>query len=125
MKNERGFTYPLTLAILLLVSFLLTLHLEIYLNEKRIMIEENVLQKQEFYFFRSLKHVEELLNESENMVNGVLSFNNGYVAYRTVQLSEELIEVSYQMYLGEEYQLTANSFFDQSSRRMTKWVEKN
>lgn len=125
IKNERGFTYPLTLAVLLLLSFLLTMHLEIYLNEKRIAAEEKVLSRQEFYFFRSLKHVEKLLTGNENMVSGVLSFNNGYVTYYTEQLEEEQVEVTYQMYLEEEYQLTANSFFDQNIGKMTKWVEKN
>lgn len=125
IKNERGFTYPLTLSILLLISLLLTVHLELYLNEKRIIAEENVLLKQEFYFFRTLKHVEELLRGNESSVSGVLSFHNGYVAYQTKLLSEEQVEVTYQMYLEDEYELTANSFYDKNIDRMTKWVEKN
>ncbi|MEW9107722.1 competence type IV pilus minor pilin ComGG [Cytobacillus gottheilii] len=125
IREENGFTYPLTLALLLLVSFLLTLHLELYLNEKRIIVEENALLQQEYYYFRTFHHVEELLQTKNHNMNGVLAFNHGRVAYHTEQMNNNQLRIIYELNLEDEYQLTAYSYYDQDTKQMTRWIERN
>ncbi|WP_176215130.1 competence type IV pilus minor pilin ComGG [Cytobacillus gottheilii] len=125
IKNENGFTYPLTTAILLLITFLLTLQLELYLNEKRILAEESALLEQEYYFYTSLHQVEERLQTEELATNGIFTFQNGHVAYHTEKMSVNQVKVTYKLYLKKEYELTAYSYYDEEMQSMTKWIEPN
>ena len=56
--NQEGFSYPLTLTIILAALFLLTIQLDQFISEKRIVNQAETVMMQEYYLLCSLKKTE-------------------------------------------------------------------
>lgn len=128
VRNEKGFTFPLTLCIILLVSVLLTIQLEQYLSEKRLMRESELILKQEYYFLSSMKdaatHLEQMVDADE-LPTKVNLFSDGEVEYRTEKLTESLFKVTFDLKMESLPVLTGFGYYDKEEGKMIKWIEKN
>ena len=127
LRNEKGFTYPLTFTLILLISLLLTMHIEFYLTEIRFLQESEILLKQEYYLVSSLNRVEEiLLTGDEDQFSGVFTFSDGNVQYETAKVTDTLLMSTFTLQMiGTNIEKLAYGYFDTEEGKMIKWLEKN
>ena len=127
LQNERGFTYPLTFTIILLIALLLTMHIELYLAEIRFFQESEILLKQEYYLASSLNRVEDiLLTGDEEQFSGVFTFTEGNVQYETAKVTDTLLMSTFTLQMiGTNIEKLAYGYFDTEEGKMIKWLEKN
>ncbi|MEH7124509.1 competence type IV pilus minor pilin ComGG [Bacillus sp. JJ1773] len=126
LRNEKGFTYPLTFSIILLVALLLTMHIEFYLSEIRFLQESEALLKQEYYLLSSMKRMEDILRaEDEDQYTGVFSYSDGDVRYETDKLTDTLLMSTFNLHMGTKIEMLAYGYFDTEEGKMIKWIERN
>ncbi len=126
LRNEKGFTYPLTFSIILLVALLLTMHIEFYLSELRFLQESEALLKQEYYLLSSMKRMEDILiAEDEDQYSGVFSYSDGDVRYETAKVTDTLMMSTFNLRMGTNIEMLAYGYFDTKEGKMIKWLERN
>ncbi|MEH7390453.1 competence type IV pilus minor pilin ComGG [Bacillus sp. JJ1503] len=126
LRSEKGFTYPLTFSIILLVALLLTMHIEFYLSEIRFLQESEALLKQEYYLLSSMKRMEDILiAEDEDQYTGVFSYSDGDVRYETAKLTDTLLMSTFNLRMGTNIEMLAYGYFDTEEGKMIKWIERN
>ncbi|MBU8879364.1 hypothetical protein BGM26_10250 [Bacillus sp. FJAT-29790] len=127
VRNERGFTYPLTICLILLTFVLLTIQLEQYLAEKRFFKESEIIMKQEYYFLSAMKQTEVLLFEwdYDDSFSGVFTFSGGQVEYSALKLTDSLFKVTFTLKMGGDLELTSFGYYDIDAGKVIKWNEKN
>ncbi|MEH7013930.1 competence type IV pilus minor pilin ComGG [Neobacillus niacini] len=123
-NNEQGFTYPLTLAVLILFLSLFSFRVEQLLTERKLSYETTLILQEEYYFHSSIKKVEEIMRSGGVIPSkGSFSYLKGDMGYQadspigTVQK----INFTLRMHTGET--VIGRGFFDIVSRKMIKWTE--
>lgn len=125
IRNEKGFTYPLTFSIILLFALLITMHIEYYLLEFRFFKESETSLKQEYYFLSSMKQVENILSEEDVVYTGVFIFKDGEVRYQTSKLTETLFMTTFTLRVDSISDILGYGYFDREEGKMIKWMERN
>ncbi|MBY0122409.1 competence type IV pilus minor pilin ComGG [Bacillus sp. S/N-304-OC-R1] len=125
IKNEKGFTYPLTFSIILIFALLITMRIEFYLLEFRFYKESETNLKQEFYFYSSVKQMETILSEEDEVYSGVFIFNDGEVSYQTTKLTETLFMTTFSLRMESSGEILGYGYFDREEGKMIKWLERN
>ncbi|MDQ0269422.1 competence type IV pilus minor pilin ComGG [Cytobacillus purgationiresistens] len=125
LSNEKGLVYPLALIMMVILSLLLSIHLELYISEKRILHEGKKLLQQEYYFFNSLKRVEdELLINSFALLSGKYQYNGGRVEYTVKEIAHSLLEVKLVIKMDSSKDIVGYGYYDRDLQRVIKWIEK-
>lgn len=126
IRNEKGFSYPLTFCVILLAFVVLSIHFELYISEKRIIKESVTMLKQEYYFLSAMQWTEELfLKENHEEVSGVYSFSDGEVNYHSVKVTDSLYRVTFTLVMRNLPEITGFGYYDKELKKMIKWNEKN
>ncbi|MBS4191272.1 hypothetical protein KHA94_13870 [Bacillus sp. FJAT-49705] len=126
LRNEKGFTYPLTFCIILLATLVLTIQIDSYLAEVRFLKESEAILKQEYYLLSSMKRVENILIEGdEELFSGFFTYTDGTIHYESSQLTETLFMVTFNVKIGSYPDIKGFGYFDEESGKMIKWVERN
>ena len=128
IRNEKGFTYPLTFCMILLFSMFIAIYLEQFIAEKKINKESETIFKQEYYFLSSVKHVENelsLMEDKDDLLIGSLFFSHGSDDYRTEKLPEELLKVTFDLRMENLPVVIGIGYYDTEKGKMIKWIEKN
>ncbi|WP_264738536.1 competence type IV pilus minor pilin ComGG [Cytobacillus firmus] len=125
-RNQEGFSYPLTLAIILAALFLLTIQLDQFISEKRIVNQAETVMMQEYYLLCSFKKTEKMLRENINPEkSGIYSFKNGSVSYEISQVATSLIQITFKTKIGSDKEIFGYAYYDTDLQKMIKWIEKN
>lgn len=126
IRNEKGFSYPLTFCVILLAFVVLTIHFELYVSEKRIIKESVTMLKQEYYFLSAMKWTEELfLKEDHEEVSGIYSFSDGEVNYHSEKVTDSLYRVTFILTMKDSLEITGFGYYDKELKKMIEWNEKN
>lgn len=126
IRNEKGFTYPLTFSIILLFGVLITMYIEFHLLEVRFFKESEMILKQEYYLLSSVKRVESTFIMDEDFTSGgVFIFSDGKVTYETSKLTDTLFLTTYSLQIGSIPEILGYSYFDEEEGKMIKWLERN
>lgn len=126
IRNQTGFTYPLTLAVLMSFLLFFSVQAEQLLTEKKMYHETKIILQEEYYMLSSVKKIENKLQTGEPIASkGTFPFLKGNVNYQAdVPIgSSQKITFTLQLSTGE----TAIGFgyFDKNLKKLTKWIEKN
>jgi len=126
-RNQKGFTYPLTLCMLILFSTILVIYLEQYVIETRMLAETENLLKQDYYIVSTLKTMEEnLATEGRTNNAGSIQFYDGQAEYVIEEMTESLWEIKLRIKMGiDNQQFSGTAFYDTNYKKIIKWVEKN
>ncbi|MEC1522993.1 competence type IV pilus minor pilin ComGG [Neobacillus niacini] len=123
-NNEQGFTYPLTLAMLLLFLSLFSFRVDQLLTERKLAHETNLILQEEYYFHSSVKKVEEIMLLGGVIPSkGTFTYLKGSMGFQadipigTIQK----INFTLKMHTGET--VVGRGFFDITSKKMIKWTE--
>ncbi|WP_057765592.1 competence type IV pilus minor pilin ComGG [Cytobacillus praedii] len=126
IRNENGFTYPLTFCVILLASIVLSIQLELYVSERKMTNETVTMLKQEYYFLSAVKGAEEQFLEEESVnASGVYSFMDGEVNYQTVKVADSLYRVTFRLKIKDLPEVEGTGYYDIDLQKMIKWNEKN
>lgn len=124
LRDEQGFTFPLSLCLLLLFSTFLIIHTELYLNEKRIYHETETILKQEYCFLSAVRRLEEQMEINGTIGTGIYFLQDGTISYQEEDMGNTTkINLTLSLQSGE--QGIAFLYFDKSSKKLIRWVEKN
>ena len=127
LRNQKGFTYPLTLCLLILLSTTLTIQIEQYITEKRMLNETETILKQDYYFLSTIELLQSQIAISDPMpTTGSLDFNDGQVSYTIVELSEKELEIKLILTMKRgNGEVEGSAFYDKSLGKIVKWNEMN
>ena len=127
LRNQKGFTYPLTLCLLILLSTTLTIQIEQYITEKRMLNETETILKQDYYFLSTIEWLQSQIAISDPMpTTGFLDFNDGQVSYTIVELSEKELEIKLILTMKRgNGEVEGSAFYDKSLGKIVKWNEMN
>ncbi|MGG1831866.1 competence type IV pilus minor pilin ComGG [Cytobacillus firmus] len=125
-RNQDGFAYPLTLTIILAALFLLTIQLDQFISEKRIVNQAETVMMQEYYLLSSFKKTEKMLSENADpKESGVYSFKKGSVSYEISSVATSLIQITFKTKIGSDKEISGYAYYDTDLQKMIKWIEKN
>lgn len=124
IRNEKGFVYPLALILLVITSFLLIIHTELYLSEKRTLHEGKALLKQEYYFMNSLQTVELKLKNEEFAPHGQFQYADGLVEYSVKEIAPSLYEIQLIIKMPSHKDTIGYGYYDSDLQQIIKWVER-
>jgi ComG operon protein 7 len=127
LRSQKGFTYPLTLCLLILLSTTLTIQIEQYITEKRMLNETESILKQDYYFLSTIELLQSQIAISDPMpTTGFLDFNDGQVSYTIIELSEKEIEIKLILTMKRgNGEVKGSAFYDKSLGEIVKWNEMN
>ena len=127
LRNQKGFTYPLTLCLLILLSTTLTIQIEQYITEKRMLNETESILKQDYYFLSTIELLQSQIAISDPMpTTGFLDFNDGQISYTIVELSEREIEIKLILTMKRgNGEVEGSAFYDKSLGKIVTWNEMN
>jgi len=127
LRNQKGFTYPVTLCLLILLSTVLTIQIEQYITEKRMLNQTETILKQDYYFLSTIESLQSQIAISDPMpTTGFLDFNDGQVSYTIIELSEEEIEIKLILTMKRgNGEVKGSAFYDKSLGEIVKWNEMN
>ena len=127
LRNQKGFTYPLTLCLLILLSTTLTIQIEQYITEKRMLNETETILKQDYYFLSTIELLQSQIAISDPMpTTGFLDFNDGQISYTIVELSERELEIKLILTMKRgNGEVEGSAFYDKSLGKIVKWNEMN
>jgi len=123
--GEKGFTYPLSLAVLVFISLFLLLLVEQNGIERRFFKETETILLVEYYFQASVVEAEQLLDKGELAQAGRFEYKNGEVRFTRRLLSQVLEEVTFTLKLHTGEQWIAIVQYDRVKQKFVKWIEKN
>ncbi|MHC0035934.1 competence type IV pilus minor pilin ComGG [Pseudoneobacillus sp. C159] len=126
IKNEKGFTYPIVMLLVLLFSFYFTYHIQFYLGEKAVFQESKKVLKQEYYFHSTVKKLERYLQNTPNFTSsGLYVYNSGQANYLIESYSNQYLKVTISLKLTTMNEVEGTAFYDKTQYKMTKWLERN
>ena len=127
LRNQKGFTYPLTLCLLILLSTTLTIQIEQYITEKRMLNETETILKQDYYFLSTIELLQSQIAISDPMpTTGFLDFNDGQISYTIVELSERELEIKLILTMKRgNGEVEGSAFYDKSLGKIVTWNEMN
>ncbi|WP_312471747.1 competence type IV pilus minor pilin ComGG [Neobacillus sp.] len=123
-NNEKGFTYPLTLCLLLLFLLFFSLHVEQLLTERKMAHETAVILQQEYYFLSSVKKIEGIFQTGGTIPSkGTITYVNGNMDYQAETPTGYVQKVNFTLRLRSDEAIIGRGFFDTRTKKLIKWVE--
>jgi hypothetical protein len=126
VKNEKGFTYPLVLMMIILFCFFFTYQVQFYLSEKKFFHESVIILKQEYYMHTAVKKIETAL-QANFFSSGTsqYDFHTGQAIFRVEPYSSHLLKITITIKLNTLEEIVGYAYYDRYQMKMTKWVERN
>lgn len=124
--NNKGYTYPFMLMLLVLFSMYLSFQIQFFLSEKGLYHESFKILKQEYYMHLTVKKIEaSLINNSLSVGTGEYDFHNGTATFVIESISSSLLKATITIRLDTLEKNVGFAYYDKTQKKMTKWVERN
>lgn len=125
-KNEQGFTYPLTLCMLLVFLVFFSIRVDLLLGERQLSGQTEIILQEEYYFFSAVKKLENTLKlKGIISTKGTIKYVNGDMDYQTAAQTGAVQTIDFTLRLNSGITVIGRGYFDTKLKKMTKWVEKN
>lgn len=122
-KEEKGFTYPLTLIVLLLFLTFFTGRVEQLLTERKMAQETSTILQDEYYFLSSIKKVEQLYQSGSAIpAKGKILYTNGIIDYVSEKPIGNIQKVNFSLRLNSGETSIGSGYFNTSLKQNIKWV---
>jgi hypothetical protein len=125
MRNQAGFTFPLSLCLLMLFNVFFLLALEQGLSERRLYNESEKIMAAEYYLLSSVKEAELQMQSGKLSASGRFSYSKGVVDYQRRALSPAIDEITLTLKLHTTEQWIGIAHYDKTQQKMVRWIEKN
>jgi hypothetical protein len=125
-NNEKGFTYPLTLVVLILFLSFFSFRVEQLLAERRLWYETTVILQEEYYFNSTFKKIEKIMKSGSVIpAQGAFPYLKGSVSYKTESTIGTVQKIYFILKMNTGETVGGRGFFDIASKKMIKWIEIN
>jgi hypothetical protein len=125
-KNEQGFTYPLTLVVLIIFLTFFSFRVEQLLTERKLSYQTAIILQEEYYFHSSVRKIEKIMQTGGVIpIRGSFSFLKGSMAYQAETPIGKIQKVNFTLRMHSGETVGGRGFFDTASKKMTKWTETN
>jgi len=125
-KNESGFTYPLTLCMVIIFALFVTTRVEGLLMERKMLKETESILKQEYYMMDAVKKTEKTLQSiGPVQLNGTYQYSSGHLSYHSDAPVGKSVKITFSLQLDSGLVITGYGYYDTSAKKMVKWVEMN
>jgi hypothetical protein len=127
LRNEKGFTYPLTLCLLILFSMVLVIHIDQYVIEKRMFMETETILKQDYYLLSTVRKIESTLAaiNGETVNAGSFDFYDGHADFQIKKITDTIWEINIQLMTGKKTVITGIAYYDSGSQKVIQWIERS
>jgi hypothetical protein len=126
IKNERGFTYPLTLSLLLSFLIFFSIQVDQLLTEEKMFHEQKKILLEEYYMLISIKNIERNFKSGQPIAQkGTFSYLKGNVNYAADLPTGSSQKITFTLQLPSGETFVGTGYFDKNLKTLTKWVEKN
>ncbi|MEH7107295.1 competence type IV pilus minor pilin ComGG [Bacillus sp. JJ1764] len=123
-KNEHGFTYPLTLCLLILFLTSFSFYVEHLLVERKFFSDTAENLTAEYYFHSTLKKIESTVQTTGSVqTNGTFYFQKGVVVFRAEPAGETSQTVNISLSLQSGVRINGKATYDLQTRKLMKWTE--
>lgn len=119
--NEKGFMYPISLCIFLLVSLFLTIEFNQYISEKGVVASVNQQERRQYLFLLTSKKISEEMVGDVIPVDGIVTYPETIVTYTVKQISSQYVEVTFLMTQGT-LSIKAIAQYEMGSGKLVKWL---
>lgn len=110
---------------LLVTSAFLLIYTEQYLSEKKMLKETETVLKTEYYFLFSMRKLEQKLQIDEPVMSvGEFQLEDGRVNYLKEDMGATL-KITFTVTLNTGEKAIGFAYYNKSTKKMVKWVEKN
>jgi hypothetical protein len=123
ITNEKGFMYPFSYSVLVLLSLFLVIHLQQFTIEKRQFQETETILKQEYYLLSAVKKLEGQIQANPSISAGSYSYREGMVVF-TKEDAGTTFKFTLTLTLNNGVQAQGYSYYDKNLTKMVKWVER-
>jgi competence protein ComGG len=125
MRNEeKGFTYPLTLIVLLLFLTFFTVRIEQLMIDRKMAHETSLILQQENYFLSSIKKVEQIYQSGTTIPSkGTFLYINGKMEFQSEKAVGNVQRITFTLRLNSGETVIGRGYFNTSIKRNIKWVE--
>ncbi len=126
-QNEKGFTYPLTLCLLIIFSMVLAIHIDQYVIEKGMLLETETILKQDYYLLSSVRKIESTLAEmnGETVEAGSFEFYDGHANFYISKVTDTIWQINIQLKTGKEMVITGIAYYDSERQKVIQWIERS
>ena len=125
IKNENGFTYPITLSILIIFLLFFSIRVEQLLSERKMALETKKILEQEYYLLTSTKKIEKILQDGDSIQpKGTFNYTNGELVFQANIPAGEIQEISFTLQLHSGEISKGIGYYDLNLKKMVKWIEK-
>lgn len=127
ITNQKGFTYPLTLSLLIVFLFFFSIRGGQLLNERRLFHVTQVLQQQEYYMLTSERKTRQLFQSggTSALTDGTFTYQYGTMNYHTDPPSGTTQKVTFTLQMNSGEVTLSYAFYDINTKALVKWIEKN
>jgi hypothetical protein len=127
LRNQSGFTYPLTLCVFLLFSTVVMIHIEQYVMESRMLKETETILKQDYYLLSAVRIIETALAvDGDTKGSGSIMFYDGQADYVIIELTAQLWEIRINLQTGiDQIDISGLAYYDTDVKKIIKWTERN
>ena len=123
-QNEKGFTYPLTLCLLIIFSMVLAIHIDQYVIEKGMLLETETILKQDYYLLSSVRKIESMLAEmnGETVEAGAFEFYDGHADFQISKVTDTIWQINIQLRTGKKMVITGIAYYDSDRQKVIQWI---
>lgn len=122
-NNQQGFTYPLTLCLLILFIMFFSMRIERLQTERMLAHETAAILQQEFYFLSSVKKIEVIFQSGGSIPSkGTINFLNGAMDYQAETPSGYVQKVNFTLRTKAGESIIGRGFFDTRTKKLIKWA---
>ncbi len=126
IKNEKAFTLPLTLSIVIVFILFLSLQVEQLLAERKMFQETKSIFEQEYYMLSSIKKIERQLQSGESVPSkGKMTYLFGNMEYQIDLPYGSTQKITLTLVLKSGAMAGGYAYYDNNTQKIIKWVEKN
>jgi competence protein ComGG len=103
-----------------------SIRVDLLLGEKRLSGQMEIILQEEYYFFSSVKKLENTLKSKGTIsTKGTIKYINGDMDYQTASQTGTLQTIDFTLRLNSGITVIGRGYFDTKLKKITKWVEKN
>ncbi|WP_190284673.1 competence type IV pilus minor pilin ComGG [Bacillus sp. S3] len=122
--NEKGFTYPLVLCLLIIFLLFFSMQIEQLVTERKMAHETTSILQQEYYLLSSVKKMESAIqNNGMNPSKGSIVYVNGTMDYQAEIPAGSAQKITFTLRMNSGETISGYGTFDTKSKKMVKWVE--
>ena len=127
LQNEKGFTYPFTLCLIIVFSIVLAIHIDQYVIEKGMLVETETILKQDYYLLSSVRKIESKLaaNNGETLDAGSFEFYDGHADFQVTKITETVWEINIQLMTGKKIVIMGIAYYDSGRQKVIQWIERS